>query len=181
MDQMILNWHDSFKVFEHPHPDENAIPADELDPLDPVRHVYSRYTQDVSTRAELVLSKIHKLDNVRVVYSQIPLRFIQFFSQDKHAYAITYASGIAATYAVSVTKMRTVKQVLVYDYSLKALVHLHPKRIAITGGYHGVHSSIQLYQKSRESKVQIIDLDEDYQEGDLCWVETPVNPTGESR
>ena len=27
----------------------------------------------------------------------------------------------------------------------------------------------------------MIDLDDEYQEGDLAWVETPLNPTGEAR
>lgn len=27
----------------------------------------------------------------------------------------------------------------------------------------------------------LIDLDDNYPEGTLCWLETPVNPTGESR
>lgn len=27
----------------------------------------------------------------------------------------------------------------------------------------------------------VIDLDDEYQEGDLAWVETPLNPTGEAR
>lgn len=27
----------------------------------------------------------------------------------------------------------------------------------------------------------LIDLDEEYPEGTLCWLETPVNPYGESR
>jgi cystathionine gamma-synthase len=79
----------------------------------------------------------------------------------KDAHAITYASGLAATYA--------------------ALVHFKPKRIAITGGYHGVHSTIRLYKQSRDVDVPLVDLDDEYQEGDLAWVETPLNPTGEAR
>jgi cystathionine gamma-synthase len=31
------------------------------------------------------------------------------------------------------------------------------------------------------SGVQTIDLDDEYQPGDLCWLETPVNPSGEAR
>ena len=65
--------------------------------------------------------------------------------------------------------------------NLKALVHLKPKRIAISGGYFGCHGAIDVYLKGRFEKTPIIDLEDEYQEGDLCWLETPVNPTGESR
>lgn len=56
-----------------------------------------------------------------------------------------------------------------------------PKRVAIREGYHGCHASIAVYKKSRGADFQIIDLDDEYQEGDLCWLETPLNPTGEAR
>ncbi|KAK2466138.1 hypothetical protein APHAL10511_001780 [Amanita phalloides] len=109
----------------------------EADLRNPLYHVYSRYTQPVSTRAEKILSRIN------------------------HGYAITYASGLAACYS--------------------ALIFFQPKRIAITGGYHGSHSSIEIYRKSTGSGVELIDLDDEYRPGDLCWLETPVNPVGESR
>jgi len=60
-----------------------------------------------------------------------------------------------------------------------ALVYVKPTRIAISGGYHGVHASIEVYCKS--NSVSIIDLDDEYRTGDVCWVETPLNPTGEAR
>lgn len=74
-------------------------------------------------------------------------------------YALTYASGLAACFA--------------------ALIHYQPKRIAIRGGYMGCWASMDVYTRSRN--VPIIDIDEEFQAGDLCWLETPVNPTGESR
>ena len=61
------------------------------------------------------------------------------------------------------------------------MVHLAPKRIAITGGYHGCHMVIDMYQQSRQEKIQLIDIDDEFQPGDICWLETPLNPTGESR
>ncbi|KAI0375737.1 cystathionine gamma-synthase [Pilatotrama ljubarskyi] len=112
-------------------------PKEEFDTWNPTRHLYSRYTQTVSTRAERVLSKIND------------------------GYAITYASGLAASYA--------------------ALVYLKPKRVAITAGYHGCHATIDVYKRSRNADLPIIDLDDDFQPGDLCWLETPLNPTGEAR
>jgi hypothetical protein len=46
-------------------PDLGVIPYGEIDVQNPKRHLYSRYTQDVSTRAEKILSVI----NVRIVPS----------------------------------------------------------------------------------------------------------------
>ncbi|KAF9568962.1 cystathionine gamma-synthase [Agrocybe pediades] len=107
------------------------------DMRNPTRHVYSRYTQDVSTRAEHILSKINE------------------------GFALTYSSGLAASYA--------------------ALVFFQPKRIAIRGGYHGCHATIDVYKKTKGIQLELIDLDAEYRPGDLCWLETPLNPTGESR
>jgi cystathionine gamma-synthase len=55
-----------------------------------------------------------------------------------------------------------------------------PQRIAIGRGYFGCHQTIMIYQKTRPD-VKFIDLDDEFQEGDLCWLETPLNPTGEAR
>lgn len=103
----------------------------------PLTHVYSRYTQPVRTRTEEILSRIND------------------------GYALTYSSGLAASYA--------------------ALIFYQPKRIAITGGYHGCHATIEVYRKSRGVNLEVIDLDTTYKPGDLCWLETPLNPTGEAR
>lgn len=45
-------------AFRTPHPKENFT-LDDFDPRNPSRHVYSRYTQDIGTRAEKILSKIN--------------------------------------------------------------------------------------------------------------------------
>jgi len=73
------------------------------------------------------------------------------------------------------------KSELILILHLKACVFLKPKRIAVTGGYFGCHEAIAVYGKGRERPVELIDLDDEYQEGDVCWLETPLNPTGESR
>ncbi|KAL0949721.1 hypothetical protein HGRIS_009761 [Hohenbuehelia grisea] len=124
-------------TFRAPHPESDVVPLSELDPRNPTRHVYARYTQQVSTRAEHILSKINE------------------------GFALTYASGLAASYA--------------------ALVFYQPKRIAIGGGYFGVHATIEVYKKTRGINIDLIGLDDEFQPGDLCWLETPLNPTGESR
>ncbi|PPQ92393.1 hypothetical protein CVT25_008743 [Psilocybe cyanescens] len=117
--------------------EEASTSLTDVDFRNPTRHGYSRYTQQVSTRAEHVLSRIND------------------------GFALTYSSGLSASYA--------------------ALVFYRPKRIAIRGGYHGCHATIAVYQKSQDVKVELIDLDAEYRPGDLCWLETPLNPTGESR
>ena len=47
------------QAFRVPLPPPNVYPSHDLDPLSPSRHMYSRYTQGVSTRAEKVLSKLN--------------------------------------------------------------------------------------------------------------------------
>ncbi|KAJ7179222.1 Cys/Met metabolism PLP-dependent enzyme-domain-containing protein [Mycena filopes] len=110
--------------------------GDVTDYRNPSRHVYSRYSTSTSTRVEHILSQI------------------------TDGFALSYSSGLAASYA--------------------ALVFFKPKRIAITEGYQGCHAMIQVYLKSAPD-VKLIKLDDDFQRGDLCWLETPLNPTGESR
>lgn len=97
---------------------------------------------------------------------------------EQHGHAITYASGLAAAFSVGL--MGDAFPHFAHA-NLKALVHFKPKRIAISGGYFGCHGAIDVYLKGRFEKTPIIDLEDEYQEGDLCWLETPVNPTGESR
>lgn len=67
------------------------------------------------------------------------------------------------------------------NYYPKALVSLQPKRIAISGGYYGCHETIHVYQRTRGGDVPMIDINDEFQPGDLCWLETPLNPTGEAR
>jgi cystathionine gamma-synthase len=45
----------------------------------------------------------------------------------------------------------------------------------------GCHGSISTYIKGRFTDTPIIGLDDEFQEGDLCWLESPLNPTGVSR
>ncbi|KAJ7904420.1 Cys/Met metabolism PLP-dependent enzyme-domain-containing protein [Mycena olivaceomarginata] len=123
-------------TFLSPLPDEGG---NAVDYRNPERHVYSRYTTQNSTRVEHILSQV------------------------TDGFALTYSSGLAASYA--------------------ALVFFKPKRIAITDGYHGCHAMIEadsVYRKAAPD-VKVIKLDDDFESGDLCWLETPLNPTGESR
>jgi len=125
-------------TFRAPNPNEDApSPMADIDFRNPSRHVYSRYTQQVSTRVEHILSRI------------------------TDGFALSYSSGLSATYA--------------------ALVFHQPKRIAISDGYHGCHATIAVYKKTKGIDLEVIGLDDEYQPGDVGWLETPVNPTGESR
>ena len=56
---------------------------------------------------------------------------------------------------------------------------LRPRGIAITRGYYGTHDVIQTY--GREGGLKVVNLDDDFEGVDICWVETPLNPTGEAR
>ncbi|KAG6885209.1 hypothetical protein C0993_004891, partial [Termitomyces sp. T159_Od127] len=77
--------------------------------------------------------------------------------------------------------MRNPSRHIYSRYTQQALVFHKPKRIAIRGGYHGCHATIETYRKAKDTDLRVIDLDDEYQPGDLCWLETPLNPTGESR
>lgn len=102
-----------------------------------------------------------KKSSVPYTYVPPPHNVLRTHRCLQNAHAITYASGLSAAYA--------------------ALVYLSPKRIAISRGYHGVFGSISVYARARGAPVPLIGLEDDFQEGDLAWVETPLNPTGEAR
>lgn len=117
----------------------------------------ARYTQPTLTRAEQALSAVIG------------------------APTLMLPSGIAAVYV--------------------ALLHYKPDVIAITDGYHGCHGAIGVYSSVRPGVVRhalaatavpltlwlpsqkVIKLDDPFPSGVrlMCWVETPLNPTGESR
>ncbi|KAF8913808.1 cystathionine gamma-synthase [Gymnopilus junonius] len=92
---------------------------------------------------------------------RLPTRHVYSRYTQQDGLALTYSSGLSASYA--------------------ALVFYRPKRVAIRGGYHGCHATIEVYKKNQGSQLEVIDLDAEYRPGDLCWLETPLNPTGESR
>ncbi len=68
-------------------------------------------------------------------------------------HAAVYGSGLAAFSAL--------------------LHHLHPKRVAIDGGYHGTHAVLAQWATLG---VQPVPLDIELRAGDLLWLETPKNP-----
>ena len=93
---------------------------------------------------------------------------------------MTFASGLAASYAVSRLPYTSIAVHLIAAF-VQALVYFNPKRVAITGGYHGCHATIEVFKRSRNGDLPIIGIDDEFQPGDLCWLETPLNPTGEAR
>ncbi|KAF7331798.1 hypothetical protein MKEN_00059800 [Mycena kentingensis (nom. inval.)] len=100
----------------------------------------------------------------RHVYSRYTtnnsVRVEHLLSELTDGFALTYSSGLAAGFA--------------------ALVFFKPKRIAFTDGYTGTSALLELYSKVVPN-LQIIKLDDEFKPGDLCWLETPLNPTGECR
>ena len=58
---------------------------------------------------------------------------------------------------------------------------LNPQRIAITRVYMGVHHAVEQFKRIRGGNLEVIDIDDEFRAGDVCWIETPMNPTGESR
>ncbi|EJD42589.1 PLP-dependent transferase [Auricularia subglabra TFB-10046 SS5] len=76
-------------------------------------------------------------------------------------HALTFSSGLSAVFA--------------------ALVHCAPRRIAVSGGYFGSHGTIAVYGQAAQRPIPLIALDDVYAAGDLCWLETPVNPDGTAR
>ncbi|RXW17227.1 hypothetical protein EST38_g8618 [Candolleomyces aberdarensis] len=61
-------------------------------------------------------------------------RVEHILSKVNQGHAVTYSSGLAAAYA--------------------ALVFSKPKRVAIRGGYHGCHMTIDVYRKSRDNELK---------------------------
>ena len=41
--------------------------------------------------------------------------------------------------------------------------------------------SLEIYQLSKDNGIEVIGIDDEFKAGDLCWLETPLNPTGEAR
>ncbi|KAI8052176.1 Cys/Met metabolism PLP-dependent enzyme-domain-containing protein [Syncephalis plumigaleata] len=110
--------------------------------------------------AELQDSELPAGTHIYSRYSQ-PVRdrvekVLAAINQGEHA--VTYSSGLSAIFA--------------------ALMYYQPKRIAIREAYFGSHKVVKLLQRFRDTPK--IDIDDEFAEGDLVWLETPVNPTGEA-
>jgi len=140
---------------------DQALAGYEVAPSISVTTTFRRdplYHDDLDEPPVVVQGRRH----VYSTYSQdVSDRDLHVLNKVLHGYSMTYSSGLAAAYA--------------------ALVHYNPKRVAIRKGYMGCHGCIRTYAKAKSENIPLIDLDDDFQEGDLCWLETPLNPTGESR
>ncbi len=76
-----------------------------------------------------------------------------------HAPCLTYSSGLSSIHAL--------------------FTCLIPKTVAIGDGYHGTHGVLRIYQRLTGCKQVSLDCKpEELNEGDLIWLETPINPTG---
>lgn len=76
-------------------------------------------------------------------------------------------------------------EALVYPSGLAAvngyLCEVRPKRVAITGGYHGVWDVLEFHKKLRGIEIVGLDETDKLEKGDVIHLETPVNPAGEAR
>lgn len=120
-----------------------------------------RYTQPTMIRAQKVLNSV--LDGHSVLYSS-GLAVSNLFSRFNFDW--TQMANIQAAFA--------------------ALIHVVPQVIAIRDGYHGCHEGIKVYQRLRPETVclqttqpwqrlirnaqKVIDIDDDFGEGTLCWL-----------
>ena len=94
---------------------------------------------------------------------------------------MTYSSGLAAAFSVWNLLAPIFEKRDVDAGSWQALTLLNPQRIAITEGYMGVIEAVDQFRRIRNGNLGVIGIDDEFQDGDLCWLETPVNPTGVSR
>lgn len=77
-------------------------------------------------------------------------------------HAVMFSSGMAAIFTL--------------------LLHIHPKRVVVEGGYHGTHKAIALCARQVGSTTYFQGpepLSSQPQEGDLWWLEVPRNATCE--
>jgi len=87
-------------------------------------------------------------------------------TEEQPAHAVLYSSGLAACFA--------------------AFSRLLPRRVFISGGYHGTHLVLEQLQRisagarcQKEVLVPPEELVTKLEAGDLIWLETPLNPTCE--
>ena len=70
--------------------------------------------------------------------------------------ALLYSSGLTAVHA-----------------AVSALMKEGKRRVRISGGYHGTHAALGTLD------MEVAELGNDIRPGDIVWLETPKNPTGE--
>ncbi len=122
---------------------------------------------DLST--PLVYSRLASANINRLETILAPLIYPRAEEEDFEALAnhvVSYSSGLSAFHGL--------------------LVHVVPKVIAISGGYHGCHGVLDLHRRMHGVKTVNLHADEKawdesgIGEGDLVHLETPLNPTGEA-
>lgn len=138
--------HVNFVAFRDPAPIklEDSIGPDEAFPK---RHIYSRYTNPVTTRVEKVLSSL-MVSNTKINFQpkQVNLALMVLIGRMRHHLCLGVGCHLFG-------RRKHPRLELQSDHSAKALVHLNPKRLAIRGGYHGVHTSIGVYKKTKPELV----------------------------
>lgn len=122
---------------------------------------------DLST--PLIYSRLASANINRLETILAPLIYPRANEADYESLAnhvISYSSGLSAFHGL--------------------LVHVVPKVVAISGGYHGCHGVLDLHKRMHGVKTVDLHADEaawdasGIGKGDLVHLETPLNPTGEA-
>lgn len=154
------------------HPSTTAIHADDdLNPtipdIAPPIHISStfRYSSDPTALIPAKDSSTNPIPTDAHIYSRLTTptttRAELLLHPLLHSPAVCYSSGLAGLHAL-------------YCF-------LNPRRIAITGGYHGSHGVVNLHRKLTGATILPLDCPaHDIGEGDVVHLETPINPTGEA-
>ena len=122
---------------------------------------------DLST--PLIYSRLASANTNRLETILAPLIYPRAKDEELESLAnhvVSYSSGLSAFHGL--------------------LVHVVPKVVAISGGYHGCHGVLDLHKRMHGVKTVDLHADEaawdasGLGKGDLVHLETPLNPTGEA-
>ncbi|GAA96840.1 uncharacterized protein L969DRAFT_94895 [Mixia osmundae IAM 14324] len=153
---------------EHPRPNEAGVyTASELNgPVAPSISVSTTFRWPGPLQPPLPEGDIDPSASNPLVYSRYSTpsseRVEKVLDSLMGARTVLYSSGLAASFA--------------------AMLWANPTVIAIREGYHGSHMAIDVFKRIKSNLI-LIDLDDfdAYTNETLCWLETPLNPTGEAR
>ena len=134
-------------------------------------HKYPRDIERLKPARELAYSKLGghldefvngEVEPEAFVYSRLHSPTVSraeaVLSKVLGGYVSAYSSGLAAIHAL--------------------FVHLNPKRVAIGDAYHGTHGILDILKRNYGTQVVGFDEMDKLEKGDVCWLESPVNPYG---
>ncbi|CAG7986625.1 unnamed protein product [Penicillium salamii] len=126
---------------------------------------------------------MHPTSTFRYPHNPDELEPQQALSKTKHVYARLARPTSSRLELVLSTILKG--ECLTYSTGLSAihayLTCLTPKRVAITGGYHGAHDVLRIQERLTGCKKVGLHETDQLEKGDVIHLETPLNPTGEAR